>query len=131
MTLYSKLQELNSKKIYNTQDFLNRICVDKFDLNEEILEEGSYTFLVEVTGNSMINAGINSGDKVLVNSNYPVTSGAIVVGSLNNKPFVKRIIFEGSKTILHSENEDYDDIRIMDIDEFSIWGVVRNVIREC
>lgn len=131
MTLYSKLQELNSKKIYNTQDFLNRICVDKFDLNEEILEEGSYTFLVEVTGNSMINAGINSGDKVLVNSNYPVTSGAIVVGSLNNKPFVKRIIFEGNKTILHSENEDYDDIRIMDIDEFSIWGVVRNVIREC
>ena len=95
------------------------------------MEEGSYTFLVEVTGNSMINAGINSGDKVLVNSNYPVTSGAIVVGSLNNKPFVKRIIFEGSKTILHSENEDYDDIRIMDIDEFSIWGVVRNVIREC
>ncbi|MFA7326447.1 MAG: S24 family peptidase [Candidatus Kapaibacterium sp.] len=102
----------------------------KFDLNEEILGDDGYVFLVEVSGNSMINIGINSGDKVLVNSNYPISNESIVVGALNGKPFVKRILFRDDRTILHSENEDYEDIRITDLDEFSIWGVVRNVIRE-
>jgi DNA polymerase V len=103
----------------------------KFDLNEEILGDDGYVFIVEVSGDSMINIGINSGDKVLVNSNYPISNESVVVGALNGKPFVKRILFADEKTILHSENEDYEDIRITDLDDFSIWGVVRNVIRDC
>ncbi|PKL80384.1 MAG: peptidase S24 [Ignavibacteriae bacterium HGW-Ignavibacteriae-4] len=131
MTLYSRLQKRNnSSKILNNTDFLKRLSRTKFDLNEEILGDDGYVFLVEVSGNSMINIGINSGDKVLVNSNYPISNESIVVGALNGKPFVKRILFTDDRTILHSENEDYEDIRITDLDEFSIWGVVRNVIRE-
>jgi DNA polymerase V len=132
MTLYSRLQKRNnSSKILNNTDFLKRLSRSKFDLNEEILGDDGYVFLVEVSGNSMINIGINSGDKVLVNSNYPISNESIVVGALNGKPFVKRIIFRDDRTILQSENEDYEDIRITDLDEFSIWGVVRNVIRDC
>ena len=131
MTLYSRLQKRNnSSKILNNTDFLQRLTRTKFDLNEEILGDDGYVFLVEVSGDSMINIGINSGDKVLVNSNYPISNESIVVGALNGKPFVKRIIFADDRTILHSENENYEDIRITDLDEFSIWGVVRNVIRE-
>lgn len=131
MTLYSRLQKRNnSSKVLNNTDFLKRLTRTKFDLNEEILGDDGYVFLVEVSGDSMINIGINSGDKVLVNSNYPISNESIVVGALNGKPFVKRILFRDDKTILHSENEDYEDIRITDLDEFSIWGVVRNVIRE-
>ena len=131
MTLYSRLQKRNnSSKILNNTDFLKSLSRTKFDLSEEILGEDGYVFLVEVSGNSMINIGINSGDKVLVNSNYPISNESIVVGALNGKPFVKRIIFADDRTILHSENEDYEDIRITDLDEFSIWGVVRNVIKE-
>lgn len=131
MTLYSRLQKRNnSSKILNNTDFLKSLSRTKFDLNEEILGDDGYVFLVEVSGNSMINIGINSGDKVLVNSNYPISNESIVVGALNGKPFVKRIIFKDDRTILHSENEDYEDIRITDLDEFSIWGVVRNVIKE-
>lgn len=132
MTLYSRLQKRNnSSKVLNNRDFLKRLSHTKFDLNEEILDEKGYVFLVEVSGDSMINIGINSGDKVLVNSNYPISNESIVVGALNGKPFVKRIIFKDEKTILRSENEDYEDIRVTDLDEFSIWGVVRNVIRDC
>lgn len=131
MTLYSRLQKRNnSSKVLNNTDFLKRLTRTKFDLNEEILGDDGYVFLVEVSGDSMINIGINSGDKVLVNSNYPISNESIVVGALNGKPFVKRILFRDDKIILHSENEDYEDIRITDLDEFSIWGVVRNVIRE-
>lgn len=131
MTFYSKLQKLNTNnQILTNTEFLKRLVHYKFDLNDEILDDGSYIFLVEVSGDSMINVGINSGDKILVNSNYPISNESIVVGALNGKPFVKRILFEGTKTILRSENEDYEDIRITNLDEFSIWGVVRNVIRE-
>lgn len=131
MTLYSRLQKRNkSSEILTTAEFLTKLSRQKFDLNEEIMGDGGYMFMVEVAGDSMINIGINSGDKILVNSNYPISNESIVVGSLNNKPFVKRVIFEDTRTILRSENEDYEDIRITDLDEFSIWGVVRNVIRE-
>ncbi len=132
MTLYSRLQKRNkSTKILNNTDFLKSLTRTKFDLNEEILDDDGYVFIVEVSGDSMINIGINSGDKVLVNSNYPISNESIVVGALNGKPFVKRIIFKDEKTILRSENEDYEDIRVTDLDEFSIWGVGRNVIRDC
>jgi len=132
MTLYSRLQKQNDKsKVLTTSDFLKKMSYQKFDLNEEILDESGYMFLVEVSGDSMINIGINSGDKILVNSNYPISNKSIIVGSLNNKPFVKRVIFEETRTTLRSENDNYDDIRITDLDEFSIWGVVRSVIRDC
>lgn len=131
MTLYSRLQKRNkSSEILTTAEFLTKLTRQKFDLNDEILGDGGYMFMVEVSGDSMINIGINSGDKVLVNSNYPISNESIVVGSLNNKPFVKRVIFHETRTLLRSENENYEDIRITDLDEFSIWGVVRNVIKE-
>lgn len=132
MTLYARLQKQNkTSEVLSTSDFLKKMNSQKFDLNEEILDESGYMFLVEVSGDSMIDIGINSGDKVLVNSNYRISNESIVVGSLNDKPFVKRIIFEETRTVLRSENDNYDDIRITDLDEFSIWGVVRNVIRDC
>lgn len=131
MTLYSRLQKQNqTSEVLTTSDFLKKMSRQNFDLNEEILDESGYMFLVEVSGDSMIDIGINSGDKVLVNSNYRISNESIVVGSLNDKPFIKRIIFEETRTVLRSENDNYDDIRITDLDEFSIWGVVRNVIKE-
>ena len=132
MTLYSRLRKQNdNSKVLTTSDFLKKMSRQKFDLNEEILDESGYMFLVEVSGDSMIDIGINSGDKVFVNSNDRISNESIVVGSLNDKPFVKRIIFKETRTVLKSENDNYDDIRITDLDEFSIWGVVRSVIRDC
>ncbi len=131
MTLYNRIiSNKNYNSIYSKNRLKSNLRTNGLDLNKEVIDENGYTFLVEVAGDSMINAGINSGDKVLVNSNYPITSGTIIVGSLNSKPFVKRIVFSDNKTILRSENEDYEDIRIMDIDDFTIWGAARRVIKD-
>lgn len=131
MTLYTRiLENKNYNGLYAKNKLISNLKTNGLDLNKEVIDENGYTFLVEVSGNSMINAGINSGDKILVNSNYPITTGTIIVGSLNSKPFVKRILFTDNKTILRSENEDYEDIRITDLDEFIIWGAARRVIKD-
>ncbi|MFN3195155.1 MAG: LexA family protein [Chlorobiota bacterium] len=131
MTLYTRiLENKNYNGLYAKNKLISNLKTNGLDLNKEVIDENGYTFLVEVSGNSMINAGINSGDKILVNSNYPITTGTIIVGSLNSKPFVKRILFTDNKTILRSENEDYEDIRITDLDEFTIWGAARRVIKD-
>lgn len=132
MTLYTRiLENKNYNGLYAKNKLISNLKTNGLDLNKEVIDENGYTFLVEVSGNSMINAGINSGDKILVNSNYPITTGTIIVGSLNSKPFVKRILFTDNKTILRSENDDYEDIRITDLDEFTIWGAARKVIKDC
>jgi DNA polymerase V len=131
LTLYTRiLENKNYNGLYAKNKLISNLKTNGLDLNKEVIDENGYTFLVEVSGNSMINAGINSGDKILVNSNYPITTGTIIVGSLNSKPFVKRILFTDNKTILRSENEDYEDIRITDLDEFIIWGAARRVIKD-
>jgi DNA polymerase V len=132
MTFFSKLEKLNSDcNVLTNSEYMRRFVSYKSDLNEQILDDKrNTTFLVEVTGDSMINVGINSGDSLLVNSNYPISNESIVVGALNGKPFVKRIIFDGTKTLLRSENDNYEDIRVTQLDKLSIWGVARNVIRK-
>lgn len=106
-------------------DFLE----DKLDLNEKLIKHPAATFFVRVAGNSMIKAGIHSGDLLIVDRSLEPRSGSIVVAVLNGDFTVKRISKKGDKLFLMPENPRYQPIEITDDSNFQVWGVVTNVIR--
>lgn len=103
----------------------------KLDLNEHLVTHPAATFFVRVEGHSMKDAGINSGDILVVDRSVKPIHGKVVVAILHGEFTVKRLSMteDTPPTItLIAENDDYPDIPITEEMEFSIWGVVTSVI---
>lgn len=84
-------------------------------------------FALRVRGDSMINAGILSGDKVVVRPQSTADDGQIVVALLNDEATVKRLYRRNGEIWLMPENESYSPI---DGSEAEIIGIVKAVVRE-
>jgi DNA polymerase V len=103
--------------------------IDKsIDLNEVLIKNKVATFLVKALGDSMIDAGIYSGDILIIDKSISPSNKNVVVAILNGEFTVKRFIKDGNKIFLHPENQKYKDIEITVDDDFKIWGVVTFVI---
>ncbi|MDA3837597.1 MAG: translesion error-prone DNA polymerase V autoproteolytic subunit [Candidatus Delongbacteria bacterium] len=98
------------------------------DLNELLIKNPSATFYVEIEGESMINAGINSGDLLVVDRSLEAKHGTIVVAILDGEFTVKRLYWKGKTVKLLAENPNYKPIVITDEIDFEIWGVATTVI---
>ncbi len=84
-------------------------------------------FALRVRGDSMINAGILSGDKVVVRPQQTADDGQIVVARIEDEATVKRLRRRNGEIWLMPENENYEPI---DGTNAELIGVVRGVIRE-
>ena len=84
-------------------------------------------FALRVRGDSMINAGILPGVKVVVRPQQTADDGQIVVARLEDEATVKRLRCRSGKIWLMPENENYEPI---DGTHAEIIGVVRGVVRE-
>jgi DNA polymerase V len=101
----------------------------KLDLNEYLIKRPSSTFLVRVSGESMIKAGIHDGDLLTVDRSITPTDGKIVIAVINGECTVKRIQYKNNILHLLPENDAYQPIIIKEFsDSVFIWGVVTNVI---
>ncbi len=100
----------------------------KLDLNEHLIRNPSATFFVRVTGDSMIDAGVYSGDILVVDRSLFPKDGNIVIAVINGELTVKRIKKSQNKLFLLPENPDYDPIEISAEMSFEVWGVVSTVI---
>ncbi len=99
------------------------------DLNE-LFGRGDGTFLLKVRGESMIGAGINDGDLVVVRTQDRVASGEIGVALVGGEATVKRLFHEEGTWRLQPENPAMDPIRVWDGDpEFRVAGKVIGVVR--
>ena len=84
-------------------------------------------FALRVRGDSMINAGILSGDKVVVRPQQSADNGQIVVARIEDEATVKRLLRKNGQVWLMPENDNYDPI---DGTYAEIIGIVRGVVRE-
>ena len=100
----------------------------KLDLNRHLIRHPAATFFVRVTGDSMIGAGIHSGDLLIVDRAIEPTDGKVVVVALDGELTVKRLHLHDGRVTLVPENERYAPIDITPEHQFEIWGVVTNVI---
>jgi len=100
----------------------------RLDLNEHLITHPASTFFVKVKGDSMINAGIHSGDMLIVDRSIEPKSRNIVVAVINGEFTVKRLLKSKGICQLSPENPDYPLINITDAMDFEIWGIVLHVI---
>ena len=84
-------------------------------------------FALRVRGDSMINAGILSGDKVVVRPQQTADDGQIVVARIEDEATVKRLRRRNGQVWLMPENDNYDPI---DGTYAEIIGIVKAVVRE-
>src|ERR1035441_4119751 len=101
-------------------DYLDK----KLDLNEHLIKHPASTFFVKVKGDSMVGAGINSGDMLIVDRSLEPKDKRIVIAVVNGDFTVKRISKRGEKLSLIPENPKYEPIEIKDSMDFEVWGVV-------
>lgn len=107
-------------------DFLEK----NLDLHEYLIKNPAATFLVRVKGSSMIQAGIFSGDMLVVDRSLKPTHKSIVVAVVDGEFTVKRMQMSAGQTYLVPENRDYKPIRITEDMDVQIWGVVTTVIHQ-
>ena len=85
------------------------------------------TFILNVVGESMINAGILDGDKVIVEQTADAQNGDIVVALVDDSATVKRFYKEKDCYRLQPENDYMDPIIVYD--QLQILGKVIGVYR--
>lgn len=102
----------------------------KLDLNEYLIKNPSSTFFLKVSGDSMINAGINDGDILLVDKSLNASHGSVVIAIVDDLLTVKRLYKKNGQIKLMPENDKYSPIEINENSVLSLWGVVTNVIHK-
>ena len=102
--------------------------VSKITLPEELSKNGEH-FGLKVSGDSMIEAGINDGDTVIVKKTNTANNGEIVVALIDDhEAMLKRIRKKGKIVALESANKRYET-KIFGPDRVKIQGVLISLYR--
>ncbi len=89
---------------------------------------GDNLFLLRVSGDSMIGAGIFNDDFIIVDSDSSTKNGDIVVAYIDGDVTVKRIFYHDDHVTLHAENPKYADMEFSE--NISVIGKVVGSIRQ-
>jgi len=108
------------------QDYIDK----KLDLNEFLINNANATFIVRANSLSMLNAGIDINDALIVDRSIEAKHRDIVIACIDNELTVKRLIIDVKGGWLKAENDEYPDIHPAEGQQFEIWGVVTNVIKK-
>lgn len=100
------------------------------DLNEHLIHRRESTFILRVSGWSMLRAGIHDGDELIVDRSLEPQNGHVVIAVVDNELTCKRLLKSGSVIRLISENPDYPEIIVDKAQEITIWGVVTRVLHK-
>lgn len=108
------------------QDYIEQTL----DMNEHLIKNEAATFVVTVSSQSMLGAGIDINDELVVDRSLEAKHEDIVVVWIDNEFTVKRLMIEeGKNRWLKAENPDYPNIHFHDGQEVVVWGVVTFVLK--
>lgn len=139
----------NSLEIYNPDDSENieAVLVDsgisagfpspaddfkevKISLDKALIKNKEATFYARVSGQSMIGAGLDDGDLLVVDRSLDPTHNKIAVCFIDGEFTVKRLHISDNKVFLKPENPNYTPIEVTKDNNFLIWGIVTHVIKK-
>ena len=121
--------------------YLNSVCAGfpspandylegEIDLNRYLINNPLATFIVKSQGNCMLQAGIHSGDLLIVDRSIKSKNNSIVIVSIDGDLTVKRVKTSGEKFFLTSDNSSYRNVKINNESDIFIWGTVTKVIHD-
>ncbi|MCX6752641.1 MAG: transcriptional repressor LexA [Candidatus Nomurabacteria bacterium] len=101
---------------------------DTINLDDLLIEKKATTYMLEVDGDSMIDAHIEKGDMVLVEKTNQAKDGEIVIAEVDGEFTLKYFRKEGNKVWLEPANKNYKPI--YPVHSFNINAVLKAVIRK-
>jgi len=101
-----------------------RISLDKVAVKNE-----AATFYARVAGQSMIGAGLDDGDLLVIDRSLEPQDGKIAVCLIDGDFTVKRLKVEKDCVWLIAENKRYKPIQVTEENELMIWGIVTHVLK--
>jgi len=102
----------------------------RISLDKELIKNKEATFFARVCGQSMIGAGIEDNDLLVIDRSLEPEDNKIAVCFLDGEFTVKRLKVDKKEVWLQPENPDYPIIKITRENDFIIWGIVTNVIKK-
>ena len=103
---------------------------ERLSLDNELIKNKEATFFARVSGQSMINAGLNDNDLLVIDRSLSPAHNKIAVCFLDGEFTVKRLRVKNDEVWLQPENKNYQAIQITEANDFVIWGIVTNVIKK-
>lgn len=100
------------------------------DLNRRLVRNPASTFYMTVSGDSMSGDVADDGDLLVVDRSIEPTSGCLAVCAVDGEFTLKRLQIENDYALLLPANQKYKSIRVTAENNFSVWGVVRYVIKK-
>lgn len=100
----------------------------RIDLNELLIQHPSATYFVKASGDSMIEAGINDGDLLVVDSSRKAGHGDIVIAAVDGEFTVKRLQLRPTIQ-LNPMNSAYSPISVGSEDTLDVFGVVTFIVK--
>ena len=100
------------------------------DLNKELIKHPYATFYGRVRGESMVGAGLDDGDLLIIDKSLEPQDGKIAVCFIDGEFTVKRIRLDKNSLLLIPENKKYKPLKVTEDNEFIIWGIVTSVIKK-
>jgi len=102
----------------------------RISLDKELVKNRDATFYARVSGESMVGAGLDDGDLLVIDRSLNPENGKIAVCFIDGEFTVKRIKKEKNKLYLLPENKKYKPIEMREENELIIWGIVEYVIKK-
>lgn len=105
---------------------------DTLDFNRDFIRHPEASFYGDVSGDSMKDAGIFDGDRVIIDRAVEPHQGSIVVAFINGDFTIKYLDLthrDEGYIELRPANKDYPVFKITKDDNFRVWGVVIHLIR--
>lgn len=96
------------------------------DLQRLLIPDPAQTLLLRVGGDSMVGAGIQHGDLVVVERHRSPRSGELVVALLSDGFTLKRLVRRDGRWLLEAAHPAYPTL---ELGEGRIWGVATHSIR--
>ena len=99
-------------------------------MDRELIKNKEATFFARVSGQSMVGAGLDDNDLLVIDRSLEPSNNKIAVCLIDGDFTVKRLRVEKGKIYLQPENPNYKLIEITADNQFVIWGIVTNVIKK-
>ena len=114
------------------QDYMNP-CID---LNKELVKHPAATFYGRVVGDSMLDAGVEEGDILVIDRALEASEGKMAVCFVDGEFTLKYISRQNPLTgekdgiWLMPANPKYPPMKVQDFSDFTVWGVVTYIIKK-
>lgn len=105
-------------------------AVSRIDLNQVLIRHPLATYFMTVSGPSMRDAGIDDGDRLVVDRALTPQHGNVVVAVIDGEFTVKRLHRRNGIVKLVAANPTFPEIRMREETDLQVWGVVTFCIKK-